>query len=125
MENISKALLIAGGILIGITIIALVTNTFNNMSIFQRTQLSEEEQKQLTAFNEKYTKYLNQYVYGIEVRNLMNKYESDKLVQVILEAGSAMPPTGVGQDTTYYKCTNIGYDGNGKVNSITFKQVTA
>lgn len=123
MENASKALLMAGGILIAILIIAILVRSFKSVSIFQKAKLSEEEQAQLVAFNEKYTKYLGQYVYGTEVRTLMNKYDNDKQVKVLPEGIN--PPTGVGQDTKYYKCTEIGYDNStGKVNSITFEEVT-
>lgn len=123
MENASKALLMAGGILIAILIIALLVRSFTSVSIFQKAKLSEEEQAQLVAFNEQYTKYLGQYVYGTEVRTLMNKYDNDKQVKVLPKGIN--PPTGVGQDTKYYKCTEIGYDNStGKVNSITFKEVT-
>lgn len=123
MENASKALLMAGGILIAMLIIAVLVRSFTTVSIFQKAKLSEEEQAELVAFNEQYTKYLGQYVYGTEVRTLMNKYENDKQVKVLPEGIN--PPTGVGQDTKYYKCTEIGYDNStGKVNSITFMEVT-
>ena len=121
MENASKALLMAGGVLIAIITIALLTRSFSSISEFQEVRLSEEEQAQLLAFNEQYTKYLNQYIYGTEVRTLINKYENDKKVKVIVEG--ALPPTGVGQDTKYYKCIGIGYD-SGRVNSITFIEIT-
>ena len=85
MENASKALLMAGGILIAIIIIALLAHTFNNLSIFQKTKLTEEEQEQLIAFNEQYTKYVGQYVYGTDVLTIMNKSDDNKLVKVIID----------------------------------------
>lgn len=121
MENASKALLMAGSVLIAIIIIALLVRIFTNISSFQKTQLSEQEQEQLVAFNEQYTKYLGKYVYGTEVRTLKNKYDDDGQVNVIYDVE---PPTGVGQDTKYYKCTEITYDNStGRVNSITFQQI--
>lgn len=125
MENASKALLMAGGILIAIITIALLVRSFNTISIFQKAKLSEEEQAQLVAFNEQYTKYLNQYVYGTEVRTLINKYKNDGMVQVLPASLDETAPKGAGEDTKYYKCTSIGYDNStGKVNSITFVEVT-
>lgn len=124
MENASKALIMAGGILIAIIIIALLIKGYTNVSIFQKTKLSEEEQEKLVAFNEQYTKYLGQYVYGIEVSTLMNKCEDDGNVIVELEKGSTIPPNDVGQDTKYYKCTGIEYDNStGKVKKIKFAEV--
>ena len=102
MENASRALLMAGGILIAILIIAVLARTFSTMSVFQKTQLTEEEARQLQEFNEQYTKYLGQYVYGTEVRTLINKYEDDGKVQVLPQGLN--PPTGIGQETQYYKC---------------------
>ena len=73
MENASKALLMAGGILIALIIIALLIRSYTNVSIFQKTKLSQEEQEKIEAFNEQYTKYLGQYVYGTEVITTINK----------------------------------------------------
>ena len=122
MENASKALLMAGGILIALITIAVLVRTFSNISEFQMSRLSEEEQEQLVAFNEQYTKYLNQYVYGTEVRSLINKYQNDNMVEVIYDTE---PPMGEGESTQYYKCTGITYDNStGKVKTITFKEIT-
>ncbi len=124
MENASKALLMAGGVLIAILIIAILVRTFGTVSLFQKQKLTEEEARQITEFNAQYTKYLGQYVYGIEVRTLMNRYEDDKQVQVELENGSSEPPTGVGQDTKYYKCTGVEYNNStGKINKIKFLEI--
>ena len=120
MENASKALLMAGGILIAIIIIALFIRSYGNISKFQKTRLTEKEQEQLIAFNEQYTKYLGQYVYGTEVRTLQNKYENNNKVEVVIEGST--PQTG--KDTQFYKCTSVGYDDNGQVNSIAFKEIT-
>lgn len=125
MENASKALLMAGGVLIGLITIVLLLRSFTSISAFQKARLSEEEQAQLVAFNEQYTKYLNKYVYGTEVRTLLNKYENDGMVKVLPYELKETVPTGVGQDTKYYKCTNIGYDpSTGRVNTITFAEIT-
>lgn len=78
MENASKALLMAGGILIAILILTLVVRSFTTISIFQKSRLSEEEQEQLVEFNEQYTKYLGQYVYGTEVITVINKSLNNK-----------------------------------------------
>lgn len=73
MENASKALLMAGGVLIAIVTIAFLVKSLSTVQQFQMSQLSEEEQEQLTAFNEQYTKYVGQYVYGTEVITVINK----------------------------------------------------
>lgn len=135
MENASKALLIAGGVLIALVIIGALVSNLTTVKNFQMSQLSQEEQEELIAFNEQYTKYLNQYVYGTEVITLQNKYSNDKQVKVILEEGSTQPvkidtkhkyntvSNKYETEIKYYKCTDITYDQNGRVNSITFKQI--
>ena len=126
MENASKALLMAGGILIAILIIALLVRSFTSVSIFQKAKLTEEEQQQLLAFNEQYTKYLNQYVYGTEVLSLINKYSENGIAVYVngvkKESGTYEEYC---KDTKYYKCTSVGYDeSTGRVNSICFNEVT-
>lgn len=176
MENASKALLIAGGMLLAILIITLLVRSFNSVSEFQRAKLTEEEQAQLVAFNEQYTKYLNQYVYGTEVITVINKslnnksheitisikfngeykyngYEeywaTDKLTGKKVKRWKEADVTiGAGRTVTIendkvqdenmtsfinslentdlntmaFKCTNIGYDAEGRVDSIKFEE---
>lgn len=107
MENVSKALIIAGSVLIGILILSLLVKSFTSVSLFQKAQLTEEEQKELIAFNEQYTKYLNQYVYGTEVISVINKTLDSK-------------------DSNYKVTTKIkflnGYEYNGYVYNATRKK---
>lgn len=72
MENISKALVMAGGVLIAVLLIALLIRSFTGVRQFQMSQLTEEEQKELIAFNEKYTKYAGQYIYGTDLITIIN-----------------------------------------------------
>ena len=73
MENASKALIMAGGILIAILILAVLIRSYGSITMFQKARLTEEEQAKLIAFNEQYTKYLGQYVYGTEVITVINQ----------------------------------------------------
>lgn len=78
MENASRALMIAAGILIAIVIISVLVSTFTKINNFQLSKLSEEERQQIIEFNEQYTKYANQYVYGTEVISVINNALSHK-----------------------------------------------
>ena len=133
MENASKALLMAGGILIAIIIIALLLRTFSTMNQLQMANLSQEEQQKLIAFNEEYTKYLNQYVYGNDVLTLINK---KSITGVDVEVDGELPDKAdnhfaynnttftYSSDTKYYKCTEIKFNNaTGKVNYIKFVQI--
>ena len=169
MENASKALLMVGGVLIAIIIIAVLVRSYSSISMFQKAQLSEEEHAQLIAFNEQYTKYLGQYVYGTEVITVINKTLNNKshkitvkitfqneypytrkewnrstqeyeFKTIVIQAGRTLNITN--DDDEYYssdiidkssstydslmrrafKCTDIGYDSYGRVNSIKFEE---
>ena len=134
MENASKALLIAGGVLIAIVTISLLVSSFSTINKFQMSQLSAEEQQRLIAFNEQYTKYAGQYVYGTEVLTLENKYANDGLVIVEIDGERPDPnenrynydstTNSYSNETKYYKCISIEYDNTtGRVNKIKFKQI--
>ncbi len=73
MENASKALLIAGGVLIAIVLITLLVRTYGNIGIFQRQRMTEEEIAKIEEYNREYTKYLGKYVYGTEVITAINR----------------------------------------------------
>lgn len=59
MENASKALLMAGGVLIGVLIISLAVYLFADFSLQSANINAQNSQKQLTAFNSKFTSYQN------------------------------------------------------------------
>lgn len=168
MENASKALLMAGGILIAILIIAVLVRSYTSVSMFQKAKLTEEEQAQLVAFNEQYTKYLGQYVYGTEVISVINKSLDDKSHKITttikfnngytytrkewdrydqkyeektisIKAGKELNITNDNDEYVLdvinnpsktddslmrraFKCTDIGYDSYGRVNSIKFEE---
>lgn len=70
MENASKALILAGSILIAIIIISLGIVVFRNMSAPVQREASLTEQ-QISAFNSKISPYLGESVSGSQVNALM------------------------------------------------------
>lgn len=72
MENASKALIMAGGVLISLIIIALLVFFFNNLSNLQDTKLTSEEVEQAAEFNKQYDVYARD-VYGSELLSIANK----------------------------------------------------
>lgn len=129
MENASKALLMAGGILIAILIIVVLLRTFGNVIFFQKAQLTEEEQEAIIKYNEQYTKYVGQYVYGTEIMTLINKFASLGNVSIkvkLLGTNKYIVPTANSIDglkTKAFKCKEVKYDtATGKVNEIYFDE---
>ena len=73
MENASKALLIAGGVLIALIIIAMFIMMLNKMSNLKNAQQEQIEIEQLAAFNAEFEAYNKKAMYGTDVITLMNK----------------------------------------------------
>lgn len=73
MENASKALTMAGGILIAVLVIGLVVYMFSSSGNLFQEQQSEEEIAQLKAFNEPYISYNRKLLRGTDVISVMNK----------------------------------------------------
>ena len=72
MENASKALIMAGAVLIALMVIALLVFFFNNIRDLQKTNLTSEEVQQIAEFNKQFDVYARD-VYGSELLSLANK----------------------------------------------------
>lgn len=72
MENASKALLMAGGILIAILIIGAVTFLFRDVTETQRVQEESIQVQQLNEYNKQFSGY-ERILYGHELLSLINK----------------------------------------------------
>ena len=83
MENASKALIIAGSMLISIIIISLLVMFFNQLSNTMASQEKSEAVMQATEFNKQFDVY-ERAVYGSELLSLAlkvqdyNKREADE-----------------------------------------------
>ena len=139
MENASKALLMAGGVLIGILVLSLAVYLYASFSQTYVEVNERNETQKVIKFNNQFTKYINRdnltiydiitvVGYGKEndvtvklgTQNLTtaNKEKIDKLVKddlnEINEGNVELPK---------YKCTesNVKYNGEkGRVSEISF-----
>lgn len=74
MENASKALLMAGGILIALLIIGALMLMFNQIGDYEKAQSSNEKNSQLVQFNNEFVKYTeDKGITGADVISLINK----------------------------------------------------
>ena len=78
MENASKALTMAGSMLIAIIVISLLVVFFNKLQNLQKTELNKEEVEQAVEFNETYDVYYRD-VYGSELLSIANKIKDYNL----------------------------------------------
>lgn len=84
MENASKALIMAGEILIAMLIITLLVWGFGNITNLQEQEQNGEKVEQLAVFNKEYESYNRKLLRGVDVISVMNrainnnnKYEND------------------------------------------------
>ena len=134
MENASKALIIAGAILLAILVISLGVMIFNNIGGTARNMANMDKQE-IASFNSKITPYLGNSVTGTQVNALLQyclsnnmaakkSGETNKYITVIVN------PTGetLNEDKTSYTRVTTGsstyrvngtYDDNGLLTTIT------
>ena len=146
MENASKALIMAGAILIAILIISLGVMVFRNMSNSVTTN-SNLNQEEITAFNNQITPYVGNNVSGSQVNALIQTVrsinqsaitnnDSVKRVKITFPSSSGGTATlntdnsstenaslTVKTGGTFYKVT-ANYGENGLIDTITVTNVT-
>ena len=73
MENASKALIIAGGVLIGLITISLFYYMFSHISNFVSETSEDYNIKETNAFNQGFEAYNKKLMYGSDVVSVINK----------------------------------------------------
>lgn len=73
MENASKALLMAGGVLIAIVIISLLMIMINNLTSYQQTDIDTQTNAQDLEFNQQFENYNREDVRGNDLYSLINR----------------------------------------------------
>lgn len=73
MENASKALLMAGGILLAILILSAFVFMFSSAKNFSASQEAKTLEEQIRAFNSEYEAYNKTVMYGTDVITVINK----------------------------------------------------
>lgn len=77
MENASKALLMAGGILIALLIVGALFLMFSNLGVFQDSQDAQKKASQIAEFNNQFMPYDKDDLTLMEVKSLYNKIISN------------------------------------------------
>lgn len=79
MENASKALLLAGGVLVAIIIIAILVYVFSAPSAMQDELTITKNAEQLEAFNSGYEAYNKKAMRGLDIITLINKARDNNI----------------------------------------------
>ena len=139
MENATKALIIAGAIIITILVISLGVMIFKNYSASVRSNSSLDEQE-ITEFNSQFTEYLGNTVPGSQVNALIQLVRSVNQKAITEDTSKKVAITGslvtlstdnvFGDKTSvetsgkYYTVTASGYT-NGLISEITIDSYTS
>lgn len=75
MENASKALIMAGSVLVAMIVISILVIFFGNLQSLQNTELTVDEAKKIEEFNKQYDVYARD-VYGSEILSLANRIDN-------------------------------------------------
>ena len=131
MENASKALLMAGGILIGILILSLMTTLFVSSKQLSKSYDNTKNAEAIQQFNVNFTKYLGKDLTIHEVVTICNfaEKESNKVIEVNVTVGGHTSQdikdivevyTPEEDSIQKYKLTINDYSDEGYINSISF-----
>lgn len=128
MENASKALLIAGGILLALIIITTFVYLVGHVKTIKQVEATKAEVAQLQKFNQEYEAYNKKLMYGAEVHSVINKIKDNNKkyaeninfqITYVLEDFTEEEI----EKTSIYTCTAINYsDSTGRVSSMSFKK---
>ncbi len=135
MENASKALLMAGGILIALMIIGALVLLGNNLSSYKTNEEALEKQSQIVEFNNQFEPYNKDDLNLMELKSLFNKIESNNQInpeyKITTNIENAYPDIKkdfkqISQEekqTRMFSCESIGYDGEGRINNMQFRKI--
>ena len=154
MENASKALIIAGGMLIAMLIVGLLVWGFGRIRETQQTQVDQESIQEITDFNERFEAYNRTTVRGYQIISLANLVydtnsrftEADGYNPVTVTVDGLSSADATNEDLVTYiqtnydrmnsnqknalkelvfECTGVEYDTqNSRVLHMTFRRLT-
>lgn len=123
MENASKALLMAGGVLIAILIMSVLVITFQKTGNVSKSYDKSVSQEEITKFNTNFTKYLGKDLTIHEVVTICNFAYNNRTHKVKVNGSEDNPYTNddikENLDQKYtLTIPNNAYDGNGYITNI-------
>lgn len=147
MENATRALTMAGGILIALMILGALLLMFNNLSSYQNKNDASELASQIAEVNNQFEPYNKDDLTLMELKTLYNKIESfnqknseapfDNATITSIENAFNCNGTFSYKVTDSFnsipekskmkrviKCTNIGYNSEGRINHMEFADNT-
>ena len=117
MENISKAVIKAGGVLIAVGVISLALYVYNNLRDYAASSSESLTISQIQSFNNFYESYPGE-ITGADYQNIYNKAVEDEVM-----INGSFVPTRIALDPSQYLTSynyRPEYDFQGKVFNVVF-----
>ena len=137
MENASKALLIAGGILIALLILSALVILFVNLSEYQSSGNLQEKTLQVSKFNNQYEAFNKNDVTLMELKSLYNKIQSNNVKYPEYPISSNIKEIYSDIEKNFseieeehkqnkvFKCIEVKYENEeGRISEMKFEDVT-
>lgn len=145
MENATRALTMAGGILIALMILGALFLMFNNLSSYQNQNDTSTKSTQIAEFNNQFEPYNKDKLTLMELHSVYNKVNSNNTknpeykIEMIYEFNSNHEDGNLKENfksnftaieeaekmNNTFSCINIEYKGvDGRISKIVFKDTT-
>lgn len=116
MENATKALLIAGGVLIAIIIISVMVVTFQKTGNVSKTYKSNIDEEEITKFNTNFTKYVGEEL-NIQQAISITNFAKNNNVEVI-NGKTTADITDENINKKMFKLIILNYNDDGYINKV-------
>lgn len=135
MENATRALTMAGGILIALMILGALFLMFNNLSSYQNSNDASTKNSQIAEFNNQFEPYNKDNLNLMELKSIWNKIQSnnsknpeytintniDSIYSKIDKDFKSLPEDD--KQNCVFGCTNVGYNFEGRINKMEFEKI--
>lgn len=134
MENASTALLIAGGILLGVITISLLVYAISSVSNLTNAQQEQEKLTQIANWNAEWEAYNKTRLYGADVLTVWNKAKQNNSdqpyqIEIIVYKEGTKQTTMENINTkegkvAIFKCEEVHYnDKTGRIDRMKFTDI--
>lgn len=136
MENATRALTMAGGILIALLIIGALLLAFNNLSSYQNQMDLNEKNSQIAEFNNQFEPFNKKNLTLMELKSVWNKITSNnaKNSEYTIEQNIQSVYANINGDfknfpeedkqKKKFECINIEYqNAEGRISKMEFKAI--
>lgn len=88
MENISRAIIIAGGMLLAVLILSIMVFMYNRIVIIPQEQVQQYDELGIVEYNRSYEVYQKPLMYGTDIISIINKAVDHNMRNGLLTANS-------------------------------------